>query len=513
MIRNKLFIIELICIFLLLLFIGINSREVYEDHLKSQIIIEMKNEIAIINDSTIDINLLFSKHDILKLVYEDGVLVEYPSSYVTKDVYKFDELNEYEVYRDYKGYYAYCNFGDTYFVKRMSVTVLSTANFSLTVFLTFAIFYVFILFLYLRNRLVKFKFYRRITSKVNTTFSNVTMEFEVDLFCEKIAWDSDYSYLSLAINNVSEHGILYMDDKNNVIYNNQKAKDFVVEENGVKTIIEDDIITNSLNVKNDLQNVIQIRDKFYGFNITKVKNKGVVFYTMIIDDITKELNYRNNQVSFFNQASHELRTPLTTIQGLVELLTICELESNDKEKTLEISLQECRRLELLISSIIDISKRTKTDDLFSKVCVSLLLENMIEKHTEYRVVNIEKNIPNNVFLLCDKIKVDVILDQLVKNACIHTIPKALVTIDLINNNGLVSLIITNKCRDFLDGEINRIVEPLFRCQSTIDLEIPTAGMGLALVKGLCDAYKYQLEFICDDNEFTTILKLYDNRYK
>lgn len=510
MYRNKRLIIELSILLLINIIFAICICNIHSNNLKDSQMSIMKNEINIIHNSEVDIDLLYSDYNIIKLVYSDGVLIEYPSAYLIKD--KFDVSNdEYVIYKDYKGYYAYCNLDDTLYIKRINHSVLDTTNFTVMLLFILFVVYTLIVMLYVRNVKIRNSTYKDILNKIDKTSSNLNFESEYMESFQRIADNQSFSYISSEYNNIYKNAVIFVNSKTEVIYNNIIGEIFVVEKEDKKYLIDHEELNKSFqssDIKNHI-NIMQISNEYYRYIVDVIDYRFEKYYAITIENITQELKQKNNQVSFFNQASHELRTPLTTIQGLVELLNMCELSPDDKNKSLEISLQECRRLELLISSIIDISKTSEMTDLISKIDISKLVNEHLESELETKNIILTTEISNNVFLLCNGIKVDMIISELIRNSCIHNIPNGDLYVSLSNDNGYIEMNITNTCREITKEELNKITEPMFRCKTTIDLEYPTTGMGLALIKGLCDAYKFQLEFYYENNELTTILKFYD----
>lgn len=62
------------------------------------------------------------------------------------------------------------------------------------------------------------------------------------------------------------------------------------------------------------------------------------------------------QKSFVASASHELRSPLTSVQGFLQAVLDGTATDADKEKYLQIALNETKRLNSLITSMLDLSR-------------------------------------------------------------------------------------------------------------------------------------------------------------
>ena len=75
-------------------------------------------------------------------------------------------------------------------------------------------------------------------------------------------------------------------------------------------------------------------------------------------NITADEYARLEQVrkSFVANASHELRSPLTSVQGFLQAVLDGTVTEQDKEKYLKIALSETKRLNSLITSMLDLSR-------------------------------------------------------------------------------------------------------------------------------------------------------------
>lgn len=92
--------------------------------------------------------------------------------------------------------------------------------------------------------------------------------------------------------------------------------------------------------------------------IADMKMGQATMYVIVIRDITERKRVEKMKNEFVSVVSHELRTPLTSIRGSVSLLLGCTVGnfSDKAKKLLKIAENNCERLLLLISDILDIEK-------------------------------------------------------------------------------------------------------------------------------------------------------------
>jgi signal transduction histidine kinase len=131
--------------------------------------------------------------------------------------------------------------------------------------------------------------------------------------------------------------------------------------------------------------------------------------------------------NFLMLASHELRTPLTAVQGYLELLGDHweTLETTAKSHFIQNARRSCEELVLLMGNVLDlthleaekISFYASAVDLFRSAQLILsVLEPIIVR--EKRVI--EVNIPENVFVWGDELRLRQILLNLLGNALKYT---------------------------------------------------------------------------------------------
>jgi len=128
--------------------------------------------------------------------------------------------------------------------------------------------------------------------------------------------------------------------------------------------------------------------------------------------------------AFLANMSHEIRTPMNGIIGFLNLLNRPELEEKNRKEFLDIVNKSGQRLLDTINDIIEISKieSGETELSFSEVDIR---ETLNYFHRFFKVQTEEKGLKlslsskagkNAVFIVTDKIKLESILSNLIKNA-------------------------------------------------------------------------------------------------
>jgi signal transduction histidine kinase len=215
-----------------------------------------------------------------------------------------------------------------------------------------------------------------------------------------------------------------------------------------------------------------------------------------LNHVVKQLSDRTheayiNQKQFVENASHEIQTPLAIIRSKVELLMEQqELSIESAELIMDIG-DANNRLSKLNQTLILLSKiQNKQFIERAEVNLSELISKNLENLSQYYLENMplcELYIKQHIVLNANPELLDILCNNLLRNAVIHNIPSGYIKIQLTANH----LIIENTGRPLtIDPQL------LFeRFQTGDDKTKKTTGIGLAIVKQICDLHGYKINYI------------------
>lgn len=125
---------------------------------------------------------------------------------------------------------------------------------------------------------------------------------------------------------------------------------------------------------------------------------------------------------FVANASHELRSPLTSVQGFLQAVLDGTVEENERDKYLNIALGETKRLNSLITSMLDLSRLDsgKNPLVLSKFNINDAVNEVIAKFEPLLInksqqINVEFS-RENCCVFADKDKIIQVITNLVDNA-------------------------------------------------------------------------------------------------
>lgn len=217
-----------------------------------------------------------------------------------------------------------------------------------------------------------------------------------------------------------------------------------------------------------------------GFSSDEIGQLAQVFSSYLI----RMRAFIDRERNFTSDVSHELRTPLAIVQGVVELMK--------EDKQLGPKQQErIARIDRVNSEMVNLTKalllmsREYFDEMVVQACdVGDVVSEVVETN---RYLLSEKTSVNYVCRAHSNIKAErtllsIVVANLIRNAFTHT-PSGVVTI-LVEGNGLT---VSDTGTGIPGEEINKVFHKHFK-----GTESTGSGIGLSLVKRICDRYGWKI---------------------
>ncbi|MCR4029574.1 MULTISPECIES: two-component regulator propeller domain-containing protein [Flavobacterium] len=210
----------------------------------------------------------------------------------------------------------------------------------------------------------------------------------------------------------------------------------------------------------------------------------------------KDKEHAEKQFSMFTYMAHELRTPLSLI---INPLKSAIERKKQPENDLDLSLayKNAKRLLSLTDQLLLFRKaETDLDELkVSKINLNTLCCEIYESFTQMAAAKninyqfIEENIPTEIY--GDYEKIEIALFNLISNAFKFTPNKGSITIELIENNNDVSIIISDTGSGIAENDIATIFEKFKQIQSKA-----SNGFGIGLYVAQYFVNKHHGELTC-----------------
>lgn len=475
---------------------------------KKMVVSNFQNEVKFIKETELSSDELFYKYGIIKLVYDGDELIDSPKDYPSNYTFEYEIYDQSIINIDRIGPFVYNQYLKNdlnyIFISRVDVRDLKVQNFFYLCSFSFILITLVLCELTFRLHRKKLSSYYDLAKTLDKQEIKNDIENLTPLYDEvKLKINSNHFYERFLSS--GSNAVFLFDSEMGMIFFNNKAKKYMIS-NGRKLTLESDIIKSILGsviVSEYEEGIIQVEDETYSYEMFSEIIDGEKFYGLYLNDITETVMFKTNQITFFNQASHELRTPLTSISGFIELLTVCEMESERRNGILSLSAEQCKKMDLLITSIIDISKRFRMDDLFTKTSLNKLVDNCLKKYKRFMSIDVRNNIEDNSLLICNNIKVETLLDCIIENAFVHNIFDGFVELTTSSKFGFIIITISNSCEKISQERIDDVFKPFFEKSEVEDeeeivikkgKEITGPGLGLSVAKTICETYNYGFVF-------------------
>ncbi len=264
--------------------------------------------------------------------------------------------------------------------------------------------------------------------------------------------------------------------------------------------------------KSHLSFDLKYEESYYNFSINSISNiwgdgesKRII---IVITDVTDEKLSDIRQKEFFSNASHELRSPLTSIIGFQELIVDDYVGPNEVKDLCTKTLQEGKRMQNLINDMLDLSALEKeekgevvkinlsemVDDISSSLEPQLLIDNL----------TIIKNVDPNAYLIANQKHIYQLIRNLVDNAIKYNVLNGKIYIDITKSNNEVTISVRDTGCGISDSDQKQIFERFYRVDKARSRKLGSSGLGLSIVRQVCNIYAATLSLESKLNVGTTI---------
>lgn len=211
-------------------------------------------------------------------------------------------------------------------------------------------------------------------------------------------------------------------------------------------------------------------------------------------DITQLERLERVRREFFANLSHELRTPLTAMLACSETLLAGAIEDPvNRTRFVETLYKHATRMTELISDISDLSaiESGQIELALKPVRLRPLVGDVIailELRKAEADITFRASIPDDVFVLADRTRLEQILYNLIDNAVKFNRPGGSVTVTAEVREGHVAISVSDTGIGIEASDLPRVFERLYRGDKSRSRKTEGTGLGLAIVKHLVRAH-------------------------
>lgn len=242
----------------------------------------------------------------------------------------------------------------------------------------------------------------------------------------------------------------------------------------------------------------------YNTRVLIKENGEISELATVLNEIIERLqnteeNHQTSEKSrkrLLSNISHDLRTPLTSIIGYLDALKDgLATDADERHEYLEIITKKAKGLRALIDETFQMAKLDADDvpmDFQSHDLGEILRECIIEFIPQLNSNDIKliAKIPDEKALIyCDRISMERIIDNILKNAIFYGKEGKLIGIELTSKPGKYQVSIWDKGPGIDQEDIPHVFDRLYIKDKTRNRASSSSGLGLAIVKKLVEKHE------------------------
>ena len=198
--------------------------------------------------------------------------------------------------------------------------------------------------------------------------------------------------------------------------------------------------------------------------------------------------------SFTGNASHEIQTPLAIIKNKIELLSQSDNLEESQIHIIQSLNDAASRLSRLNQSLLLLTRiENRQFEPSDRINLSAVVQKCIDNFrelAELKDIKIEKNIKNNITVEMNDSLADILISNIILNAIKHNFPGGSIKIDLNES----AFVVSNS-----GDEPKLKTAELFERFKKESTSPESLGLGLSIVKTICDTYGFDLSYNYTDS--------------
>lgn len=244
----------------------------------------------------------------------------------------------------------------------------------------------------------------------------------------------------------------------------------------IEPIVETTRLTNLISQKN-LDQRIPLSEN----------NDEIKQLTVAINGLLERLEQAMiREKQFTSDASHELRTPLAVLKGSFEVLIRKPRTPEEYIAKVQSGLIEIDKLNEIIDQLLDLARAEIDVWDIHEIDLGNIVEETATKINGKRKINYSIPPSNGIYVRSNEKSLFIILSNLIQNALKYSNPSTEVNVVLFQEDGSTILEIRDEGTGIKEESLTKIFNPFFRESSGENRKIPGSGLGLSIVKKLCD---------------------------
>ncbi|RZJ54485.1 MAG: HAMP domain-containing histidine kinase [Flavobacterium sp.] len=219
---------------------------------------------------------------------------------------------------------------------------------------------------------------------------------------------------------------------------------------------------------------------------------------------------------FTSDASHELRTPLTVIKGTLEVLIRKPRDSKEYEEKISYCIKEVDHLNILVDQLLLMARfeNQKLNINAESVYLNSIILDVLTLNSEKinsRKMDIILEAKEDFYIYSDNYLLVTILRNIISNAIKYSNDNGKILIALTRENNKIKCTVSDNGIGIDETDMEYIMNPFFRSNSTLHSEIKGTGLGLSIVKRMTKLLHIKFKIDSKIGVGTTVVLTFDEK--
>jgi len=206
---------------------------------------------------------------------------------------------------------------------------------------------------------------------------------------------------------------------------------------------------------------------------------------------------RVRERQFNADVSHELRTPLAGLRSILEVSASRGRSAAEYRVTLGEALAVVRQMETIVENLLMLARLGSGQMTVEREEIALgqLVDSCYAPYAEaarQRGLRFDNHVPPSLIVWSDPHRLRLVLANLLSNAAEYTAEGGSIAVESHPERGVV-VTVRDSGPSIPRGAVARLFDPFFRLDPSRSASGEHCGIGLTLVRALCDALGYGVE--------------------
>lgn len=205
-------------------------------------------------------------------------------------------------------------------------------------------------------------------------------------------------------------------------------------------------------------------------------------------------SFSDPKADWLNTVVHDLKTPINSVRGCIDLIQNMGPLNEKQEYYAERAFAGLKRMEHLVSRLLDISWLDSDSQLeWNDVNLPTLIDeavDLLKEVADQRSITVKVQLDKRLGTLrADSRRLALVMDNLLSNAIKYNQDNGSVTLTAVRESDAVRISVQDTGIGISADDLPHVFDRFFRSRQGMALRIEGSGLGLALTKGIVQRHQ------------------------